>query len=621
VKTFGKARPEPGDLLCALFTLVLVRQFFWLLPNGAAWVFTVALTGLLVLLPYGTRTRIRPPLPRIFWLGVALPVALLWATRVPRPDWGWDVLNYHLLHGERAFRGLLAIPGDFYPYYFPFLNPAPDTVATLLRHALGYRLGTVGSCLALVWTAALLFRLLERPVRSVPLRAGATLWIVITEGALCQLGNYMVDLFGIPLLLEALILALPDEDEPVDLPSRAPAMGLLLGMAVAFKLTNLPFAIMIVLAALATMWKEGWPWRPAGRSLRAVALGGVLFVLPLVPHTLLLWWTTGSPVFPHYNALFQSPLFPPFNVRDGRFGPETAWEALAWPVLSAFHPARLSELGWASGRMAMGFLASVGALLFLFRGRRLPGLAAVVVGGGFLWGLGTGYCRYGIFLEVLGGAVFVILAVEALSRVPKRYAVPIATVGGLALAMHGGWILWNVDQGDWSGRPTAFHDPREAIRELTRLGNDRKLAEGIPPDIRPLFERVEGWVDVAPKTNGIMALLAPDLPVLDFILAPLLEAPANRLRYNEALEVLAGKQLASLAASRDAAAARAQLKELRFRIRTETAFSLPFFSPSNDLHLVAFFVEAPPPEPNASGRTTGSRLTAREMLLRRPPRG
>src|SRR5262249_23510870 len=160
-----------------LYTVALVREGFWLVPEPAAWVLTLLVATCAALLRFRTRPA-RPRLPAAFWLVVAAPVALYWAIHLPYPDCGFDTLNYHVLHGERALRGLLAIPGDFYPYYFPFVNPAPDIVSAILRALLGYRLGTVGSYLVLVWTGAVLFRALERRVPFATPRAFAVLWIL-----------------------------------------------------------------------------------------------------------------------------------------------------------------------------------------------------------------------------------------------------------------------------------------------------------------------------------------------------------------------------------------------------------------------------------------------------------
>lgn len=614
-----KGRFEAGDLLAFLYALVLVRQAFWLVPETIAWAASIGVAALLAFLRLRSR-RPRPPLPAAFWLGTAAPLGVFWALHIPYPDIGWDTLHYHLLHGERALRGLLAIPGDFYPYYFPFLNPAPDILSALLRVILGYRLGTIGSCLVLVWTGAILFRVLERAIGSRVVCAFAALWIVCSEGILWEVGNYMADLFGLPLLLEAALLVLPGEEEERDLLDDLPLIGLLLGSAVAFKLTNLVFAAAIGVVFLGRLLVVASAKRDPRRAALSWALAAAAFLLPMAPHTLLLWWTTGSPVFPHYNALFRSTLFPPFNLADGRFGPTSRLQAVVWPVVSVFQPARLSEIGLTSGRLALGFLGSVAALLVRPRDRRLPGLAVIVILGGILWSFGAGNHRYGLFAELAGGLVLVLLAARGIAA---------ASGGGLALRLLA-WlpvallgaqsivVLRHVARSDWSGRPRAFHEPREAWKELRRLGSDRDLVRELPAELRNALPSFAGWVDVAPKTNGLMALLAPRLPMIGLAFDTFFELPANQARFEEALRALRGRPLACLAYEEDLAYARKELARRGFVIRRESRYELPFFSSYIRLKIVALEVEAPPPLPASAGREARV-LSARELVLRRPP--
>ena len=614
-----KGRFEAGDLLAFLYALVLVRQAFWLLPDTAAWVGTLGAATLLAFLRLRAR-RSRPRLPRAFWLYTAAPLALFWALHLPYPDVGFDNLNYHILHGERALRGLLAIPGDFYPHYFPSLNPAPDMLAGLLRNLMGYRLGTIASCLALVWTGAILFRVLERAIASPVLRALASLWIVCSEGILWENGNYMVDLFGLPLLLEAAVLVLPGEEDARDPLDDLPLVAVLLGSAVAFKLTNIVFAAAIGIVLVGRLLLVAAPRRGPRRAALTWLGAAIAFFLPLIPHTLLLWWTTGSPVFPHFNAFFRSPLFPPFNVGDERFGPVTLLQTVAWPVASVLNPARLGELGVTSGRLALGFLGAIAALFVSPRDRRLRGLAVMVLLGSILWSFGSGIQRYGLFAELAGGLILVLLCARGIAAAAAGGAalrllalLPVVVFGAQSLV-----ILRELAPGDWSGRPTAFHDPRAALKELRRVGSDRDLKKELPPGLRDALPRFAGWVDAAPRTNGVMALLAPRLPTIGLRVAPYFETRINLARYDESLRALKGRTLACLSYEGDLEATKKELRRSGFLIRRESRYEVPFFSGVTRLDLVALELEAPPPLPTPAGGETRP-LSAVELVLRRPP--
>ena len=614
-----RSRLEAGDLLAFLYALVLVRQAFWLVPETIAWVASIGVSALLGFLRLRAR-RTRPPLPAAFWLGTAAPLGLLWALRAAYPDVGFDNLNYHILHGERALRGLLAIPGDFYPYYFPFLNPAPDMLSALLRAILGYRLGTIGSYLVLVWTGAILFRALARGIASRVVCALAALWIVCSEGVLWEVGNYMVDLYGLPLLLEAALLVLPGEEEARDLLDDLPLVGLLLGSAVAFKLTNLVFAAAIGVVLLGRLLVSPSPRRDPRRSALSWGLAAVAFLLPTAPHALLLWWTTGSPVFPHFNALFRSPLFPPIDIGDDRFGPTSRLQAFVWPIVSALHPERLSEMGLTSGRLALGFLGAVAALLVRTRDRRLPGLAVIVTLGSILWSFGSGNHRYGLFAELAGGLILVLLTARGIAAASGGGRAlrllswfPVAVLGAQSFV-----VLRYVARSDWSFRPTVFHEPRTAWKELRRVGFDRDLKRELPAELRDALPTFAGWVDAAPKTSGLMALLAPRLPMIGLTVGTYFDLPANQARFDEALRALRGHPLACLAFDADLDFTKKGLTRRGFVVRRESRYELPFFSSSTRFDIVVLELEPPPPLPVPAGREARV-LSARELVLRRPP--
>lgn len=591
-----KIRYEVGDLLAFLYALVLLREGFWVLPETLAWVASFAVAALLAALRLRTRMP-NPPLPRAFWLGVGVPLAVFWTLHLPYPDVGFDNLTYHILHGERALRGLLSIPGDFYPYYFPFLNPAPDILSAILRLALGYRLGTIGGFLVTLWTGAILFRILEPVIRPRDVRAVATLWIVCTEGILWEVGNYMVDLYALPLLLEAALLALPDEENRKDLLEELPHLGLLLGVAVAFKLTNLVFAISIGAVFLVNLFLG--TRRPEAKNVALTfAVGAVLFLLPAAPHMLYLSWTTGSPVFPYYNSIFRSPYFPLFDIRDDRWGAGSKLGALTWPVVSALRPERLGELARSSGRLAFGCLGAILALFPRQNAGRLRGFAIILIAGSILWSFGTGISRYAIFAELLAGLVLILLAawgIEAASRTGRNVlcllalAVPVALLGAQSLL-----VINCLEIGDWGGRATALYEPSWAWKEIQRAGRDRDLVRGLPPEMKTLLPTLAGWIDVAHKTSGVTALLAPRLPQVGLRLESVFDAPVNKPRWEAAMRVFGKRPLAAVVWQEDVEEARKELARRGFVIRRELPFELPLWGEWARLPLVAIIANTPP---------------------------
>jgi hypothetical protein len=88
--------------------------------------------------------------------------------------------------------------------------------------------------------------------------------------------------------------------------------GLLVGLAVGMKITNIPTAAALSIA-LAIVY-------PHPAKLISIALAMSVGVVLTAG-----WWLAfsyhhfGNPLFPYYNAVFKSPLYPEYNFRDGRW--------------------------------------------------------------------------------------------------------------------------------------------------------------------------------------------------------------------------------------------------------------------------------------------------------------
>ncbi len=607
------ARARLEDLFTFAIAFALVRQLLWPVGTTAAALLLSAVAAGAAVAVVRRSAQDRPSPPRVFWLVVALPVLLLWAVRAPLPDIGYDVLNYHLMHGERALRGPLFPPGDFFPYFFPYLDPSGDMVLGLFRWVLGYRLGTVANPLVLVWTGTLVWRLLAREVADERCRAAAVLLVLASEGLLWEVSSYMVDLLALPLLLEATLRAVEDGEDARPLARRTASMGLLLGAAVALKLTNLVFAAPIGALALFRWLRRG------GRApavAGALACGAVASAAPIAPHAATVFLQTGSPTFPYFNGIFAAPLYPPADIKDLRWGPASPAEALVWPFLSALQPGRLSEMETTTGRVALGWLASLAALALFPRDRKVRGLVVISLASGLFWSLGTGYQRYGLFCELLGGVMAVLVAARLSGAgaagegsPPARPSPKLARGAGAViagvLALQSAWAFVLVRRSDWSGRPTVFHAPPDAAREALFSLRDHDLASFLDPGSRQEAAGIGLWVDAASKTNGIMTLLNPRAAMIGLQVEGLFWSPANLALFDDALRACQGRRAASLAFVEDADAAEDALYRKGFTVRSRRRVDLPFFSPYRKLELVLFDVDVPPPLP--PGRPRGPR--------------
>jgi hypothetical protein len=346
-------RVDFGDVLLCLYIAVFVRQYLWILPNNLlAWVIAVVIGVLCWYVYVATKPASSERFGWVFWLVVALPLLVLYGLRAAFPDLSFDVLSYHLLHGERSLRGTLFMPGDFFPTTTPF-NPAPDTLTAISRTLLGYRLGTAINWLVLVWAAQIIDKLLRPFVTRDWLRCVAVLLVFLAEHLLFEVSTYMVDLLALPLLLEATYLTLRRSENPrTNGGTSFLHVAFLLGAGTAFKITNLTVAIPLLLLWAVRFWRAG----SVSNQLKMIGAGALLFLLPLVPFCIYIYRVTGNPVFPVANVLFKSPYWPTHGGWDQRWGPVGFWRTLLWPLFLVVQPERYSELAVYSGRLFIVWL-------------------------------------------------------------------------------------------------------------------------------------------------------------------------------------------------------------------------------------------------------------------------
>jgi hypothetical protein len=599
-----RERAEFGDALVLLYLLAFIRQYLWPLDSNAlAWALSVL--GALVAWYFYVVTKpfTSERAGRAFWMVVLPPLVIFYLLRLPFPDLSWDVLNYRLLHAERSLRGALFMPGDYFPTPAPY-NPAPDTVTGLFRHALGYRLGTVVNLLALVWTARVAEKLLRPFVERTWARASCVLLVVLAEHLLFQVNEYMVDLLSLPLLLEATWLALRAE-EAENRRALFVRVALLLGLAAALKLTNaaavLPVVLLCAYKALAG------PGRLRLKELAGtVALTFVAFVAPLLPFAVYLWLLTANPVFPLANTFFLSAYWPTDGGWDARWGPKGFWETLAWPVLSAFEPGRHSELGVYSGRVALGFVVALLGLALLRRERRVRELCLLTAVACLAWSAGgMGYSRYGLYLEVLCGVALVAVA-ASLMKVTRsdsralswRTAVP--AVLFLALCAQAALACLYALQYEWSMRPTALSDWRSYRHEARYLFRDRRLKDFMSAETRALFEGVEGWVESGPKSNGVEALIDPNIPIVTASHPEYFATRDARQHFVRTVES-GPRRMLSFCMPEDLAQAREYVKSRGLTFVGARPVQVPFFSQRRAVGMM--LIEATLPE-GEEGRAT-----------------
>lgn len=253
-------------------------------------------------------------------------------------DLNFDFLNYHLYVGLSASGDRLK--QDFFPagiqsYLAPY-SYLP--LLWLIRWELSS--DTVVAILALMQS------LVAIPLAMLCMRLNGTspnflkwLWMLVmalaTPVLFLELGNTFNDLGCSALTLLGLVLAIPPTSKPLSRWQsllRLTLSGTFTGVGVALKLSLAPVSVAIPLVALIA-WQDTFQnWRARVRLAlcwSAGAAGGL--VVAYGPWAYQLYREFGNPVFPFFNAVFQSPYFPTFNFSHERFRPHSAAEFVARP--------------------------------------------------------------------------------------------------------------------------------------------------------------------------------------------------------------------------------------------------------------------------------------------------
>ena len=383
---------------------------------------------------------------RTKWAGARLAAALAAAGAAGAlaaarhgPEADFDLRNYHLYDGFALLHDRIGV--DLAPAQMQsFLAPGLDLIHAIALGALNHHPWLLGAVLALPQGLAwfLAWGLARRLGPSGTAAAAALIGVTGAAG-LSTLASSMSEMLPAACLLGAMtaLIAPPS-------PRARLAAGLLTGLAVGLKLTAVPFAVGLTLAALLTggrgrVGAAALGWFVAAAALGAGLSGGA-------------WWIWlglryGDPVFPYFNQIFHSPWAAPVAATDLRFMPRDLLQALGYPLFWAFRRSTLvSELPVRDPRVALGWAA---ALVLAVRGvRQRRAERAVVVAlavwsvGYVLWEVQFSILRYLVPLELLSGPLLLAALAPLLGRLRSGWAGPAAwalAAGLIAVTVYPDW--------------------------------------------------------------------------------------------------------------------------------------------------------------------------------------
>ena len=251
------------------------------------------------------------------------------------------------------------------------------------------------------------------------LRAAAWLMGVSGAGFVSLVGTSSNDLTSSMFVLGSLLGVLRAAPPATERETRLglAGAGLLAGLGIGLKYTSAVYAPGLVAVALLVAVRRktfgGLIVFGVGTLLGFLAVSG--------HHMLTLWHDFGNPTFPYLNQIFQSPYWEPQAVRDPRFLPQDFWQLITYPFYwTTVDTYIVTEPPFRDWRAAIAYVVTAAGLVALamsyvrngYRRRRTStqtsGLDLVFIFAilsYFCWALGFGYYRYAIPLEMLTGVV------------------------------------------------------------------------------------------------------------------------------------------------------------------------------------------------------------------------
>jgi hypothetical protein len=401
----------------------------------------------------------------------------------------------------------------------------------------------------------------------------------------------MVDILMLPILLQATLLTIY-ADESKDRRTNFIQVALLLGIGAALKFTTLGVALpLLVLCTYRVLFvSQGNSLKQRFITLVAMAL---IFLAPVIPFSIYAYRVTGNPIFPVANRLFQSPYWPTHGGWDNRWGPQTPSEIFAWPVLIWFYPERYSELALYAGRLSIGFIVAVLALIFMWKHSKVRELCLVLITTTYLWSVtALGYSRYGMYQDVLAGAVIVVIVALLMSykfTVARIVAGILIAVLFMQSVMAGRYTL----RKEWGERPTIVQNSREYLTEAGQMLRDRSLVSYLNNQDKARVQKVRAWLETSPKSSGIEVLLNSHAPIIALRQPEFFFTRHGWQQFIERVEAAPQDGLYSIAHSVDFQTAKEFITKRGLEIGEVTPIDLPFFSVTDRMSIMLIEIKLP----------------------------
>lgn len=381
-------------------------------------------------------------------------------------DVNWDLLNYHYYTGYAIAYGRYSI--DIAAAGMQtYLNPIVNTVAYYFLEYLPFPLSSWVVFFIQFISIPAIFIIIKEIGREFGYNQIsvthilALLLCVISPLWLSELGTTFSSSWTAPLVIWSIAILIRDFSNQYIFRGRLIFAGIMLGFATGLKLTNMIFAVSATITLMYLLSHEKKSL--SNRKFLYFAIGGIVGFLLTAWWNAYLWYEWGNPIFPLYNAIFQSPYYDLVNFRDIRWKFISLSEFINFLSDSAFGTSKTSEIEFSDFRLLSIFILIPMSLLFRMNDKLTKKTIAVVVfiiSSFSLWALMFAYQRYLIPVELLYGVFIFILVLRTFkSELMRIFVLLMLFVSSLSLMIIPDW--GHTKPSNESGNPFSTHIPQK----------------------------------------------------------------------------------------------------------------------------------------------------------------
>lgn len=257
----------------------------------------------------------------VLWSAMSVLIFKSWSSHMPARD--YDYASAHSYLGQALFRGWYQADWMAGANGSTYLWPVVDIFMYLPRLFRAPQLGNFVLTVMVVYATVYILLRISKLIFSFPelskfQRHSCVALSLLSPYWLGEIGTTLQSWISVPIVLSSLYFLLLFQNDKNGRKNLF-LSGLLLGFSVALKMTNIIFVLSSFLLLLLSAVFKSKKEINSSRKFPSFIKGLIAGILPIIP-----WWVytfikTGNPVFPLFNAIFESPYYPLQNFKDARW--------------------------------------------------------------------------------------------------------------------------------------------------------------------------------------------------------------------------------------------------------------------------------------------------------------